>query len=726
MLLETIVFEAAMLVSAARARLARYGLWLDPEQPEARAWIAETAKRTLLPFDETARRLARAPKTYGAVIRRQWYASILWYSRPVNFVLQACASAEPNDTLLNALNLHEPDSSKPVPLPAPGRMPEQVGVVLDGSTPLAVSVEGIQEPAPAREFDSDAVRTRGRVPSAAEPISPSPTAEIRAWPRLDAPTYTPARARFDVIVGLSAEQQALVLGDLLKIPVPPGATTVDVTVELIADGIDAPDGWTRILRIEPSNPTAAQVTFALVGRDPTGPEPVHLTMLEVRYLREGAICGTASRPLVIGRASEVALPLPTGYGTPWLAQPLAIAPMAFSTERPVADLIIEIAKPDRNEGNGRYVCRLSSPHSVQIDPGPHDIDLGDDAKTFAKSSVVDQVRLHTGGALIENLLQAVGGLVAEKLPAAAFDSLREVAKRVSPNPPAVLIVSAEPFVPWELTLMEPPLDPARPPFLGAQTLLGRWLCDHGGSSSPQIKVEGSATVRIEKPPAQPPASISVRDMAVMAGLYKAESGLKRLAAAEQEAATLVENYDAIPLAASAQALSQLLGKKLEHGFRQIGGAGAVHFAGHGEFNPAIPDASVLFLSDGHPLSSLVFRSAKYGGEEQPLLFLNACMIGIGGTLLGDMGGFPGNCLRGGFGGILGALWEVDDVVAAKLALEFWQRALPVDGAEGEPVGAILRDLRARFSGDGGTGPIPTYLSYVYYGHPRLKLSRQKV
>ena len=158
MLLETIVFDAAMLVSAARARLARYGLWSDPEQPEARAWIEETAKRLLLPFDEIARRLARDPETYGAAIRRQWLASILWYSRPAALVLQACTNANPDETLLNALRLHEPDSQKPVPLPSPGRIPTQLGVVLDGSIPVAVSVEGVQEAGPA--FDWRRCRSR--------------------------------------------------------------------------------------------------------------------------------------------------------------------------------------------------------------------------------------------------------------------------------------------------------------------------------------------------------------------------------------------------------------------------------------------------------------------------------------------------------------------------------------------------------------------------------------
>ena len=152
-------------------------------------------------------------------------------------------------------------------------------------------------------------------------------------------------------------------------------------------------------------------------------------------------------------------------------------------------------------------------------------------------------------------------------------------------------------------------------------------------------------------------------------------------------------------------------------------ADAIHFAGHGDFDPQVSDSSVLMLSDGKPLPSIMFRSAKYGGKRQPLFFLNACMIGIGGELLGDMGGFPGNCLKGGFGGLLGALWEVDDAVAHAFALEFWKRALPVqDGATADQsVGEILRDLRAQYAADTTKPPIDTYVAYVYYGHPRLTL-----
>jgi hypothetical protein len=83
-----------------------------------------------------------------------------------------------------------------------------------------------------------------------------------------------------------------------------------------------------------------------------------------------------------------------------------------------------------------------------------------------------------------------------------------------------------------------------------------------------------------------------------------------------------------------------------------------------------------------PLSSLL--PTRSGDEQQPLIS-SMPQIRIGGQLLGDMGGFPGNCLKGGFGGVVGALWEVDDAVA---------HARPDSGSallapgDRQPVGAI--------------------------------------
>lgn len=770
MLLRAIPFDAAMSASAALARLARHGLWEDPQHPAARPWIQAQAARVGLPFDEAARQLARSAHLLGAAIRRQWYANVLWYGLPAEAVLHRCLAAPPEASLVVALDLHEDDSRPPLEVPPDGAAPDAEGVVLAGDTPVGVSLMLAMAGPPPKPGRGGATRSAppphrppapqptrsapsppppsppspgapppsasgnplrrflSRTRSAAEESTPpSPTrgpapVEVHAWPAIDAPQYVQAGTAFDVEVGLAQTRQVGVTGGEVTLSAPAGSRTIDVTIELLADGVEARDGWSRLLSVAVDDPTATRVSFHLVAQDPAGPEPVHLTTLEVRYLVDGSVCGTAARPLAIG--TMPASDLPAQYGIPWLNRPASASPVTVRADAAAADLTIEFAKPDGNAASGRYVCRLYSPHPITTNRGPHVVDFGDDARTFAKG-IVEQVRQYETDPIVENLLASVGDLVAEKLPPAAWTALREVAAKVAPEPPAVLIVSAEPYVPWELARLNPPLDPARPPFLGAQALVGRWLRDTPMAATfpaPATGTTGPAPttpVQITRPPAQPPARVEVRHMAVLAGMYRAESGLRRLPEAEAEAETLTTTYHAVSLPASLKGLKELLDAQIEGG---VGGADAVHFAGHGEFDPSRSDASVLFLSDGRPLSSLLFRSARYGGKQQPLLMLNACMIGIGGELLGDMGGFPGNCLKGGFGGVLGALWEVDDEVAHQVALEFWQRALPTGSEPPEPVGAILRDLRGKYLATPAS-PVPTYLAYVYYGHPRLTLRR---
>ena len=707
-MLTAIALDSEMTARAVLRRLARNGLWLDPGQAEAAAHIVEQSARVrhAWPLEELAHRLSRDPARFSCAIRRQYVANILWYARAAADVLKACASAHPDAKLIDVLGLHESDSRPTVPVTNAALAPPE-GVVLDGSQPVGTGGASLE----GGTGTSTGARRGGRRSGGAPSGESAATAkDVRAWPRLDAPDYVPASTPFDVVVGFGAAPQGGVTGGPITMEAPAGVDRIALTVSLVCEGVDSPGGWSQPFVVAVDDPTASEVRFvSLTGRPPARAMPVTLTMVEARFIRDGSIVGTVSRPLVIGQPAVTTPPADVGIGTPWLAQESSVAPLD-ATVADAADLTIELAKPDRNAANGSYLCTLHSPHRLTVDAGPYPVDLGDDAKTFA-GMVVDQVRQFSGDAIVDNLLESVGDLVAEKLPAEAMTAIREVAAAAAPRAPAILIVSADPYVPWELARLTPPLDPARPPYLGAQVVVGRWLQDG----------QRTTAGRTARPPAQPPSTIPVRHMAVMAGKYRAESGLRALPEAEEEAKTLVVTYGAVPLAASLQSLKLLLDAKLEQNFEVIGGADAVHFAGHGEFDPATQDSSVLFLSDGVPLSSLLFRSAKYGNPQQPLIFLNACMIGIGGQLLGDMGGFPGNCLKGGFGGVVGALWEVDDAVAHAIALEFWQRALPTPGQAGEPVGAILRDLRAKYADPNGVES--TYLAYVYYGHPRLTLQR---
>lgn len=695
-----IALDAGMSVTAALRRLARHGYWLRVSDAEASKWIQEVASRTKRTPEAVAARLTRDPGESAVAIREQRFANILWHSRYVDEVLDRCSAASPEATLLDALGLNQSDGSPTVTLEDAPSAPADT-VILDGDQPIGIS-QG------AADFSHGVAVVPG--PTLAPPVGP-PVGEssvVRGWPRLDAPSYMPAETSFEVVVGLAAETQKGVAGGQIVLNVPEGTRTIPLEVVLIADGVDAPQGWSQPLNIDVSNPTEAVARFTLVGRPPSAPDPVHLTTLEARYMRDGAIVGTASRPLVIGQPSVPVLDNPAGQGSSWLSRAETTTPLALDQPSP-PDLTIELVKPGDNAANGVFTCWLRSPHQLSVSSGPYNINLGEDAETFAKG-IVDGMRESAGEPIIDNVLQGFGGLIADQLPAEAMTAIVDVAKIAAPAPPSVLIISADQYVPWELAQMPQPLDLTRPPYLGAQVLLGRWLQDR----SPRSLPDGYT-----RPPVNPPDTMTVRHMAVMTGQYRMDSGLQSLPEAEKEAQSITTTYNAVPLPASRPALKSLLDAALEHESVRIGGADAVHFAGHGEFDPARADSSVLLLNDGRPLGSIVFRSAKYGGQQQPLFFLNACMIGIGGQMLGDMGGFPGNCLKGGFGGLLGALWEVDDVAASEVALEFWNRALPASGP-GEPVGAILRDLRGKYQ---AASPESTYLSYVYYGHPGLTLRR---
>lgn len=735
-----VAFDATMSAAEVIARLARQGYWLDSAHPAVRRVIEDSAERLKLPLAEVEQKLARPFSLVGAAIRRQWYANIMWYAYPLYYVMGACYRAPPDLALHLALNLQERKSKPPIAMPPAGQMPQQEGVVVDSGSAIAVCIENWGAPPPedlAVARMDDAASFSAAAPDADDstsgelfslsathlrgPGASTPTAkpqEVRAWPRIAAPTYVPAQKPFDVTVGLALAQQHGVLGGALIFHAPAGAKSIDVEVALIADGLDAPDGWTQTLAVDVDNPAAAEVTFRLVGRAPSGPEPVQLVMLEVRYVYGGSVCGIASRPLVIGRADAPTNDLPEEHGTRWLAQPATTSPVAVQADPDVADLTIEIFKPDGNPAKGSYTCRLYSPYALACSMGPFAIELDDDAKNFA-SMIIHEVRSYVTSPIVDNLLESHGRLIADKLGAGVIAALREVAACVAPATPAVLLVSAEPYVPWELAFIDPPLDAKRPSYLGAQAILGRWLRDRGGAKHTSGAASDAAVT--ERPPVQPPSRIEVKHMAVMAGMYKAGADLPRLLEAEAEATALQAKYDAVPLAASLQAVKQLLDARLEHKFEFIGGVEIIHFAGHGYYDATNPDSAMLYLSDGTPLVASLFGSAKYGGRQSPMFFLNACMAGNGNAILGEMGGFPGNCLKGGFGGVLAALWEIDDAIAHRLALEFWQRALPLDGSKAEPVGAILRDLRMKYVPDPTATPAATYLAYVYYGHPRLTL-----
>ena len=92
----------------------------------------------------------------------------------------------------------------------------------------------------------------------------------------------------------------------------------------------------------------------------------------------------------------------------------------------------------------------------------------------------------------------MGLSIAQLMPAAIQDIIRQVGGLCAPAPPTVMLATQDPYIPWELAVLEPPIGTAggRSPFLGAQAAIGRWPLP-----------------RQPPPPRLAPESVTVRDRA---------------------------------------------------------------------------------------------------------------------------------------------------------------------------------------------------------------------
>jgi hypothetical protein len=741
MLFPTVTLDAAMPVYHALRRLAMHGYWSDPGSREAREWLEEYAARIraaaqlrataggaprdrarpegvpLPPVDpagltaeEAARRLARPPHTGRVAVRRQDGVTLYWYAFRVEDVLWMLEHAQRDAILRDALNLHETGAA-PVEQAStlgPEGVDRFIGVVLHGAEPLGIGeIELLAPPPDPGVTRSGTGGGPGAPPPSASapgegfgiaPPSPAPV-EVHAYPLLEAPTQVVVGERFDLAIGLAdAPVPGLLSSGRMAFPVPSGATVLRVEVQLVAEGFEAPEGWSRTLPVRVARPAETRVTIPLIPLPQD--DPVRLTSLLVHYSLDGVSRGSAARYLVVERTPGEAPP-PDDRGLYWLdAEPpppdLTLAP---APGRP--DLEVDIAKPDGNPAKGSYRCIFRNAHGVPVPDGPLPIELGDDAQTFAKK-LIDEVRQWSGEEIVDNLLENLGAVVADKLPSEFWSVLREVAVRVEDRPVMLQLNSAEPYVPWELALVDPPLDPARPPYLAAQVAMGRWILGDAAVAAP------------------PRDEVKVKAMGVMAGMYNVATGLRPLPKAQEEAGELLTTYASMPaieLEATAADLKSLLDANLTYRYQPIGGVQAVHFAGHGEVDPTRPQDAALYLSNGKPLTPIFFRRSALGKTCAPFVFLNACMVGTAGEMLGDYGGFPGNCLAGGFSGLVAPLWAVNDEVAKSIALDFYKQVLD---SGGRTVAEVLREMRSKYR---SSQPVPSYLAYVYYGNPYLTLTR---
>jgi hypothetical protein len=206
-------------------------------------------------------------------------------------------------------------------------------------------------------------------------------------------------------------------------------------------------------------------------------------------------------------------------------------------------------------------------------------------------------------------------------------------------------------------------------------------------------------------------------MAVVWGVYTSAT-LQRLEAAEEEAKIIQDRYHAASIDAQPDLVYPLLGGAPP--------SDILHFAVHGRYDPQGAGEGIYLVS-GPPIDPFQIRGSDLSSRA-PFVFLNACQVGAGQNLLGNYGGIAQAFLRIGASAVVAPLWSIDDTIAQKIALAFYERALAADDEDDEErengagdgqrpaVADLLRKARA------AAGQSPTYLAYQFYGHPSLRLS----
>jgi hypothetical protein len=528
--------------------------------------------------------------------------------------------------------------------------------------------EGVELPtsAPPPASPGSPPRMRGleQQPPAVETSRPS------AYARLSCPSAVVAEEEFDLELGLAERPTRGVTAQPLALPDRP---VYALTVQVVVDGFTLRQGEppTFDLDVTPQTPYPTRTLHLTAVADPDlGPVRSILAVFSV----DGRTVGSATRAVEIV-ATQAQLPRgaavapPTGVDT------------ALPADAQTADLTITISKGDDLDGR-RLLWSFQSPHpSVPGSTESGSCTLGSRPEEFAKSLMKTAGKVH--GELLKAEIAGAGRVIARLVPAQVHDAIRAAASAVG-GAPSVLLLSADPYVPWELARIEPPWLPEAPPLLGAQAAVGRWALREPGPTS------------------EPPRSVSVREMTIVRGIYERVIGFNRLKHAEQEALDLEAAYGATLVdAAEGPFFACLRGEP---------SAQILHFAMHGRFDPmGLQDG--LILVDGNVVDPLMILGADLALH--PFVFLNACQVGQAGETLSQYGGMAQSFVEAGASAVIAPLWVVKDDVARDVSLRFYESAF-----KGTSPAEFLRAERAR----DGSG---THLAYVLYGHPLLQLTRAK-
>lgn len=661
--------------------------------------------------EEVLRTLSELQRSTFVVLRRQegWYT--YHYAFLVEDLRLGLAAAPPGLTVKEALNLRESQQSPVEDAPAQAVSGLQRRTVLLDDR----EVIGVFEP---DRTDRSRLGTSAQVPpepvippgySGFVPIAPSPlsdTAAFQAYPQLDAPEEVTVGAEFNLTLTL-ADQKPLGHGTQAVIiaQAPPEFV---LSAQVIAPGFELLSALQQELTVLRNAPEAAKTIFRLRALDPEQDSDRREMTVFITYA--GQVLAQAWRDVLVVR--------PGAVSTAVAADPRASAtPLANPQLQTDLDLAVLIER-GRHERSGELIWRLVSPHSFTM-PALEDLESAtgvDDGRRFAADELRHLASFE--GELIQEQLLGLSTQVRDAMPVGFFTALNEIWQVLQAKEPGrvptVLLISSELYVPWELakvdaTDLDPTLlDDSRPPTLGAQVRVGRW-----------VPADRRRARQGPVPILPPPLTLQVQRRVVIVGNYGPASTYPQLEFALEEGRELLGRWKtrAVLAQASVSNVSGLLkGTLLDQELQPIEPT-LLHFACHAAFDPAHRAHGGMILEDGRTrLTPAMFEQFKVG-QTPPFVFFNACQAALPSQALSDTGGFARVLLRKGCVGFIAPLWNVSDDVARHFAQDFYNLV----EREKMPVAEALRTLRRPFAAE-HSAPPATLMAYTYYGHPDLRLT----
>ena len=542
-------------------------------------------------------------------------------------------------------------------------------------------------------------------PPPAVPEEP-PVSTRTAYPRIDLTTHTDrpdvvvVDTPFEVAVGLGPRKsQGIVASGAVRTA---AGESTELEVVLVVDPSSlVPTGPTRFtLTVSDADPYPSQsVTFTAAYIEDGPPT----RRIGVHYLRDGQVVAVAFRTFAcVDEASLVAAApaVPT--------RDVALLDLSPAADSDAPDLVVAVCRADTSPTSWVWTAYAAS-SGVTVPDAPNVAALDGDISGFAldtRRAIQFSTDRLADYLTLAGRAKRIGAAIPDGIQAALHAVITDPARTTAP---AVLLLTEELYVPWELGTIAPALSTTwggSSPFLGAHAAIGRWpLSEH-------------------KPRPTPRASVTVRSGAVITADYTGVPGWGKLEHAMAEASAVAALFT--PPAASVEPdLVSVMGL--------LGGSPAadvVHVALHGQFDSQGDQEGIVLISKGAAgavkatfLTPLEVENGDLAAG--PLVFLNACQVGADEVVLGSYGGFATTLLRIGAGAVVAPLWNVDDDVAGTLAEAFyaqtWTAAEPVS------VGEAMRGIRAGYTKDavtaGTAGITATLVAFQVFGHPRMRLTR---